>query len=251
MPNRNATPSSEDNARATLVSRNFAPPAIEAFVPEPLPEPLPESLPAVDLAEDTLTTTTADLVEQEQRPGKPQRVKPTRPTIEPPEVIAVEMSDLEKETYAWMGISPLIKSGQELNNPKTAIINIVPIGSLPPAPAAIVDSTVDLQDEDIPTDDLSTSTIPADDSAQIVAEVVETSPEPEAIDEVVETPPQPEAIDEVVETHPQPETVDEVVETDAISIDPEPVEPVTIAIEPPEELPENRRRKRRSSATVD
>ena len=232
MPNRNAPSPSDDNARATLVSRNFAPPEIEAFVPEPLPE----SLPAVDLAEDTLTTTTANLVEEEPRPGKPQRVKPTRPTIEPPEVIAVEMSDLEKETYAWMGISPLIKSGQELNNPKTAIINIVPIGSLPPAPAAIVDSTVDLQDEDIPTD-VSTSTIPADDSAQIVAEVVETH--------------QAEAIDEVVETHPQPETVDEVVETDAISIDPEPVEPVTIAIEPPEELPENRRRKRRSSATVD
>ena len=249
-PNRNATPPSDDNTRATLVSRNFAPPAIEAFVPEPLPEPLPESLPAVDLAEDTLTTTTADLVEQEQRPGKPQRVKPTRPTIEPPEVIAVEMSDLEKETYAWMGISPLIKSGQELNNPKTAIINIVPIGSLPPAPAAIVDSTVDLQDEDIPTD-VSTSTIPADDSAQIVAEVVEIPPEPEAIDEVVETPPDPEAIDEVVETPPEPETIDEIVETDAISIDPEPVEPVTIGIEPPEELPENRRRKRRSSATVD
>ena len=238
MPNRNVPSPSDDNARATLVSRNFAPPEIEAFVPEAfVPEPLPESLPAVDLAEGTLTITTADLVEQEQRPGKPQRVKPTRPTIEPPEVIAVEMSDLEKETYAWMGISPLIKSGQELNNPKTAIINIVPIGSLPPAPAAIVDSTVDLQDEDIPTD-VSTSTIPADDSAQIVAEVVETSPDPEAIDEVVETP-------------PDPETIDEIVETDAISIDPEPVEPVTIAIEPPEELPENRRRKRRSSATVD
>ena len=59
------------------------------------------------------------------------------------------------------------------------------------------------------------------------------------------------AIDEVVETPPDPETIDEIVETDAISIDPEPVEPVTIAIEPPEELPENRRRKRRSSATVD
>ena len=258
MPNRNATPSSEDNARATLVSRNFAPPAIEAFVPEPFPEPLP----VADLAEETLTTTTADLVEEEPRPGKPQRVKPTRPTIEPPEVIAVEMSDLEKETYAWMGISPLIKSGQELNNPKTAIINIVPIGSLPPAPAAIVASTVDLPDEDIPTDDLSTSTIPTDDSAQIVEEVVETHP-PEAIDEVVETPPEAEAIDEVVETSPEAEAIDEVVEipepeatdkvvkNDPISIDPEPLEPVTIAIEPPEELPENRRRKRRSSATVD
>ena len=257
-PNRNVPSPSEDNARATLVSRNFAPPAIEAFVPETLPEPLP----AVDLAEDTLTTTTADLVEQEQRQGKPQRVKPTRPTIEPPEVIAVEMSDLEKETYAWMGISPLIKLGQELNNPKTAIINIVPLGSLPPAPAAIIASTVDL-DGDIPTDDLSTSTIPTDDLAdQIVEEVVETH-QPEAIDEVVETFPEAEAIDEVVETPleaeaidevveiPEPKTIDEVVETDAISIDPEPVDPVTIAIEPPEELPENRRRKRRSSATVD
>ncbi|WP_373545162.1 Rne/Rng family ribonuclease [Chamaesiphon sp.] len=229
IPNRNAPSPSEDNARATLVSRNFAPPAIEAFVPDPLPE----ALPAVDLAEDTLTTT-ADLAEQEQRPGKPQRVKPTRPTIEPPEVIAVEMSDLEKETYAWMGISPLIKSGQELNNPKTAIINIVPVGSLPPAPAAIV-----------------TSTIPDDSAAQIVEDVVETPLEAEAIDEVVETPLEAETIDEVVETLPEPEAIDEVVETDAISIDPEPFEPLTIGIEQPEELPENRRRKRRSSATVD
>ncbi len=233
LPNRNAPSPSDDNARATLVSRNFAPPAIEAFVPEPLPEPLP----AAELAEDTLTTTTADLVEQEQRPGKPQRVKPTRPTIEPPEVIAVEMSDLEKETYAWMGISPLVKLGQELNNPKTAIINIVPIGSLPPAPVAIIASTVDLQDEDIPTDDLPISTIPTDETAAQIVEEVETH--------------QPEAIDEVVETLPEAEAIDEVVETDTIAIDSEPVEPVTIGIEPPEELPENRRRKRRSSATVD
>jgi len=247
IPNRQAPSPSDDNVRATLVSRNFAPPAIEAFVPDPLPDPLP----AADLAEDTLTTTTADLVEQEQRPGKPQRVKPTRPTIEPPEVIAVEMSDLEKETYAWMGISPLVKLGQELNNPKTAIINIVPIGSLPPVPVAIIAPTADLQDEDIPTDDLPTSTIHTDDSAaQIVEEVVETH-QPEAIDEVVETPPEAEAIDEVVETSPEPKTIDEVVETDAISIDLDPVEAVTIGSAPPEELPENRRRKRRSSATVD
>jgi ribonuclease E len=69
---------------------------------------------------------------ERERPGKPQRVKPTRPTIEPPEVIAIEMSELEKETYAWMGVSPLVKLNRELDNPKTAIINVVPPGTLPP-----------------------------------------------------------------------------------------------------------------------
>jgi ribonuclease E len=71
-----------------------------------------------------------EVVERE-RPSKPQRTKPTRPTIEPPEVVAIEMSDLEKETYAWMGISPLVKLGRELDNPKTAVINLVPPGTLP------------------------------------------------------------------------------------------------------------------------
>ena len=119
--NRAGSPPAEENStRATLISTKFTPPEIEAFVPE-----------EIEIDADEASNSTAP---ERERPGKPQRVKPTRPTIEPPEIVSIEMSDLEKETYAWMGISPLVKLGLELNNPKTAIVNIVPLGSLPPEP---------------------------------------------------------------------------------------------------------------------
>jgi ribonuclease E len=48
------------------------------------------------------------------------------------------MSDLEKDAYAWMGVSPLIKLEQEIRNPRTAIVTIVPLGTLPePTPEII------------------------------------------------------------------------------------------------------------------
>jgi ribonuclease E len=206
VPNNRVVPVAEDSSRATLVSRNFAPPELEAFVPEPLP---PEF--------------TAEEQDRE-RPGKPQRVKPTRPTIEPPEVVAIEMSELEKETYAWMGISPLIKLGRELNNPKTAILNIVPLGSLPPklAISTGVSSTID--DETLDLEPTAVSTL--DPIIEIVEEV--------NIPVVVE-------VAEVVVESADNNVADplEVIETVAA------IEDVA------EELPENRRRKRRSSATID
>jgi ribonuclease E len=207
------TAPTEDNARATLVSRNFAPPELEAYVPEPL---------------DVEITALAGGSEERERPGKPQRVKPTRPTIEPPEVVQVEMSDLEKETYAWMGISPLVKLGRELVNPKTAVITVVPVGTLPlelqvaPDPVPTVVEPEEMLDLE-PTASISTDDFVAEELMSEVAEVVE---------EVVETP----VVIEVVE---------EVVEAPAVEI----AEIETV--EELEDLPENRRRKRRSSAAVD
>jgi ribonuclease E len=207
--NRTSPSVSEETSKATLVSRNFAPPELEAYVPEPF------DTDSAELASDTQE-------QDRERPGKPQRVKPTRPTIEPPEVVQVEMSDLEKETYAWMGISPLVKLGRELNNPKTAVITVVPVGTLPlelvvstdPIPAVVEpEETLDLE---------PTASIPGDD---FVAEEV-MSAAAEAVGEVIETP---------------------VVDIVAI----EPVEALTETVDELEELPENRRRKRRSSAVVD
>jgi ribonuclease E len=207
--NRTSPSVSEETSKATLVSRNFAPPELEAYVPEPF------DTDTAELASDTQE-------QDRERPGKPQRVKPTRPTIEPPEVVQVEMSDLEKETYAWMGISPLVKLGRELNNPKTAVITVVPVGTLPlelvvstdPIPAVVEpEETLDLE---------PTASIPGDD---FVAEEV-MSAAAEAVGEVIETP---------------------VVDIVAI----EPVEALTETVDELEELPENRRRKRRSSAVVD
>jgi ribonuclease E len=215
---RNSSPAfTEERTRASLVSSKFAPPELEAYVPEPI-EP--------DITEDT----TPDTAEQErERPGKPQRLKPTRPTIEPPEIVHVEMSDLEKETYAWMGISPLVKLGRELNNPKTAIVNIVPPGSLPPEPivpepiAVIVTAAPDVE----PTSS-SVAFSPTDDVVEIDPEAIGSS-EAEVV-EVVETA---EEFTQLPSSTPLDETV--AIET----------------THPAEELPEHRRRKRRSSATVD
>jgi ribonuclease E len=223
--NRTSAPATEETSKATLVSRNFAPPELEAYVPE------------------TFETNIVELGDTEEsdreRPGKPQRVKPTRPTIEPPEVVQVEMSDLEKETYAWMGISPLVKLGRELVNPKTAIINVVPIGTLPLEELVVAAPTaVGVEAEDSPDLEL-TESVPADDFA-IPVVIEEMSSEVVA---VVETPVIAEVAEQVLETP----VAAEVVEIATI----ETVEVLTQVVEEPEELPENRRRKRRSSATVD
>jgi ribonuclease E len=76
--------------------------------------------------------------EQEESILKPQRAKPMRMPIEPPERISVEMTNEEKEVYAWIGVSPLIKIEREIRNPRTAIVTVVEPGSLPPEP--LVDS---------------------------------------------------------------------------------------------------------------
>ena len=168
-------------------------------------------------------------------------MKPTRPTIEPPEVVQVEMSDLEKETYAWMGISPLVKLGRELVNPKTAIINVVPIGTLPLELVAVADSiptTVEAESKAIESPDLELiEPTPTDD---FMIPVVMEKLSSEVVD-VVDIPViTTEVSDPVVETA----IVDEVMEIAT----PEAVEAPTAIVDEPEELPENRRRKRRSSA---
>ncbi len=230
-PNRGGSPPTEENTRATLVSRNFAPPEIEAYVPD-----LPIDL--GDAANDPIASSLDMGAEERERPGKPQRVKPTRPTIEPPEVVAIEMSDLEKETYAWMGISPLVKLGQELNNPKTAIINIVPMGSLPPQTVTLVNpvsTAIDAGDADeLEPIALSVAAIPTDVVIEPIVEAIAPDFEYE------------EAIDEPMET-PEADTVDEI----AIEVSPEVTNSESVEQLAIDELPENRRRKRRSSAVVD
>ncbi len=221
-PSRGLPPIGDDRTRPTLVSREFAPPELEAYVPEEIDLELPEDL----------TSDRTDREEDRDRPGKPQRVKPMRPTIEPPEEVAIEMSDLEKETYAWMGISPLVKLGRELNNPKTAIVSIVPIGSLPPEPEIPVSlptpvaapEQLDLDLQDLPTAEL----------------------QPElAIPVITESPSLPSSadLDPAVPTHVEESPQTETSET---------VEAVAVpATDIPEEIPENRRRRKRSSAVVD
>src|SRR5579883_2026951 len=60
----------------------------------------------------------------EERRGRSRRDSARSPQ-EPPEVVAVEMTPEEQEVYAWMGISPLVLTSQEVKNPKSAIISVV------------------------------------------------------------------------------------------------------------------------------
>jgi ribonuclease E len=96
----------------------------------PVPRAAIATLPIIDEQPPAV-----DVIEQ---PSKPPQSKPTRAPIEPPERLSVAMSDLEKDAYAWMGVSPLIKLEQEIRNPRTAIVTIVPLGTLPePTPEII------------------------------------------------------------------------------------------------------------------
>jgi ribonuclease E len=56
-----------------------------------------------------------------------------RGPIEPPEVIHVEMSEQEQEVFAWMGVSPLWMSEQQVKNPRNTLIAVTLPGEEPPA----------------------------------------------------------------------------------------------------------------------
>jgi ribonuclease E len=93
--------------------------------------PLDLPSPFTDLDEQPADVDVLALDTLDEQPDKPQRTKPVRTPVEPPERLSVEMSDAEKVTYAWMGVSPLVKLEQEIRNPRTAIVTVVPPGSLP------------------------------------------------------------------------------------------------------------------------
>ena len=89
-------------------------------------------------------------------------------TVEPKEVIEVEMTPLEQEVYALMGISPLmLKDRNEMKNPKSAIVSVTLPGLSGRRPASESDrSEADLTETQTVSDEKITS------SAQAVEESV-------------------------------------------------------------------------------
>jgi ribonuclease E len=201
------------------------------------------------------------------------RVRPTKselmkPMVEPPEVISVEMTPEEQDVYALMGVSPLVLTDRSVKNPKNAIVSVTLPGSGPnkppfeqlefefdaPAPAQNVEEQdyysemsvarpVFAEDEDDDLDD------DADDEAQIygassIDEIDDFEPMEEA-DDVMAFSDQPNEPYEPIESYEpiefsEPVESQEVIEPNGV---PEAVEPEEPAI--------NRRRRRRSSATLD
>jgi ribonuclease E len=132
-----------------------------------------------------------------------------------------------------MGISPTIKLGRELKNPKTAIVNIVPIGSLPP------EASIDIDNLEIAASTAEESDPEA--TADLTLETTFDSPAleiPVVSDGEIYLP-------SVESATPAPLEV----AVESVAIDREEAGEVTDAES--DEIPENRRRRRRSSATVD
>jgi ribonuclease E len=102
-------------------------------VPQSRSEPMLEPDNLSEVARDSVQTTPKEvgvtgrgLVTESpiERIAKPQLIKAPR-EIEPPEVIAIEMTPEEQDVYALMGISPLIRLNREVKNPKSVILSVV------------------------------------------------------------------------------------------------------------------------------
>ncbi|MER3435280.1 MAG: ribonuclease E/G [Leptolyngbya sp. ERB_1_1] len=148
----------------TLVSRSTE------YTPEPVADSAAEEAPRENRYEDRRNN------------RSPRRDRFNKTPAEPPEVVYVEMTPDEQEVYAWMGISPLILSSQEVKNPKSAIVSVLLPGEAPP-PEAIqpaqheAAAPVEVPEVEEPDDDVVEVPI-QEDVPVSVAEV--DIPEPEA-----------------------------------------------------------------------
>ncbi|MBO1347598.1 MAG: Rne/Rng family ribonuclease [Hormoscilla sp. GUM202] len=84
-------------------------------------------------------------------------------TVEPKQVIEVEMTPLEQDVYALMGISPLmLKDRNEVKNPKSAIVSVTLPGRSRGSTASESDrSEADLTEMETDSDENITSSAPA------------------------------------------------------------------------------------------
>jgi ribonuclease E len=87
------------------------------------------------------------------RNGRPERSRGrSARTAEPREAVAVTMTSEEQEVYAWMGVSPLLLSDRQPENPESAIVSVLlPGQTAPPVPAPqpVADS-IDPAEKDSP-----------------------------------------------------------------------------------------------------
>mgnify|MGYP006268362121 CR=1 FL=1 len=80
-------------------------------------------------------------ISKENRPildrNRPLKREIPKPVTDRPEVISVEMTHLEQEVYAWMGVSPLVRAEREIKNPKSAIISVRAPGEAEPVQTVV------------------------------------------------------------------------------------------------------------------
>lgn len=149
------------------------------YAPEPIVEAPTEEAPRENRYEDRRSN------------RSPRRDRFNKTPAEPPESIYVEMTPEEQDVYAWMGVSPLILSNQEVKNPKNAIVSILLPGEAPP-PEAV--QTLPPRVESAPVEEVE------EEIEEIEAPVFEL-PDLEEIAEL-EVP----AVEEVAEPEPEEDT---------------------------------------------
>ena len=188
-------------------------------------EPLFESSPSPAIEEFPISK---EIEAPEDKRGRLPRRGGVKPAAEPPEMIYVEMTPDEQDVYAWMGISPIVLTTQELKNPKSANIFVTLPGQAPPALPVVVAEAPTIKDEDFA---IAVETAPPQDSESISLKV-RKKPSARVSPMVVDEPLLPS--DLIEEAPLDAETV----------LDEKP------APEPEEEALVTRRRRRRSSATT-
>ncbi|PZV17160.1 MAG: ribonuclease E/G [Leptolyngbya sp.] len=119
-PRGREAPRGRRDAREGLVQNRIRPDSIRPDSIRP-----DNGLEQGDIAEEKETVVSSEV--EEKRGRSRRESKP----IEPPEMVMVEMTPEEQEVYAWMGVSPLVLSQQDVKNPKSAVISVVLPGQAP------------------------------------------------------------------------------------------------------------------------
>ncbi len=121
-------------------------------------------------------TTESDLPEssEEESTGKPiiNRNAKRRTRKSEPETISVEMTPLEQELYALMGISPLIHVDQEVKNPKAVVVDVKTAGETDTE----VQNELKLDLEPLGEEPIAASAIVVEKEAEEAVRVQETEP---------------------------------------------------------------------------
>jgi ribonuclease E len=149
-------PPAREEITKNPVRVSTSPPLVNHFRQSPVAEP--------EVSRDTEVFTAAPLpvlpaVEEGRRASRPERPKPSRQEVEPPEIVSIEMTPEQQDIYALMGISPLVLLNRQVKNPKSAIVSVtLPGESAQTAPSvepsrevvSVRDSVRDVIDRDIP-----------------------------------------------------------------------------------------------------
>ncbi|GAB4320819.1 MAG: hypothetical protein OHK0047_03570 [Leptolyngbyaceae cyanobacterium] len=90
-----------------------------------------DTLPTTTYEKDSAAPVDSGLEEKRGRGRREPR------STEPPELVTVEMTPDEQDVYAWMGISPLVLTQQEVKNPQSAVVSVVLPGESPRSPAPV------------------------------------------------------------------------------------------------------------------